>query len=174
MTVWQQIANLNWFDYATIVVILFSTLISLVRGFVKELISLVTWVVGFWLAFRFSGFLAKVLTDYISSQPIRVIVSFVAIFIVILIFGAIANFLISLILVKTGLSGTDRIIGMIFGFARGVLLIGVIILLLATTAFIKETWWQKSILIPHFQVIVDWLHGVLPQKFQELSALIPK
>lgn len=170
----EQITSLNWFDLAVIAVVLISTLLSLVRGFVKELVSLATWVIGFWVAFRFSHKLAPLFVRYISSLPIRTILSFGLILICVIIAGAVFNYLISMLLVKTGLDGTDRLIGMIFGFARGMLLVAIIILLLSTTSFVQEKWWQKSVLLPHFKVIVDWLQSMLPKKFQELSTLIPK
>lgn len=174
MSVFQQIANLNWFDYAIIAIILISTLLSLVRGFFKELISLATWIIGFWVAFRFGRHFASFFEGYISSQAVRTIVGFGLVFIVVVIIGAIFNYLISLLLVKTGLNGTDRIIGMIFGFARGVLLVAILILLFATTSLVQEVWWKKSVLLPHFKVVVDWLQSILPQKFHQLTAIIPK
>lgn len=174
MTFLQDIANFNWFDYTILGVIVISTLISLIRGFVKELVSLLTWVVGFWFALRFYTDFANILEGYINSQPVRTVVSFVMIFIIVLIFGAIFNYLISLLLIKTGLNGTDRLIGMLFGLTRGVLLIGVVLLLLSTTATVQDAWWKKSVLIPHFKFLVDWLHGMLPQKFSAISSVIPK
>ncbi|MCL5261342.1 MAG: CvpA family protein [Gammaproteobacteria bacterium] len=168
----MTLLNLNLVDYLIILVLLLSTLVSILRGFVKELISLLTWIIGFWVAYKFSDQGANFLKEYISNPSLRMIISFSTIFIVIVIFGAIINFLISMILVKTGLSGTDRALGVLFGFARGVLLIGMILLLISTTAFIEEGWWKKSVLIPHLQVVVNWLHGILPQKFTSMSNIL--
>jgi membrane protein required for colicin V production len=164
-----QLIAFNLTDYCILVVILISTLISLLRGFMREAISLVTWIVAFWCAFHFSNQLDSVLSPYISNATFRIISSCSIIFIIILIFGTMFNFLISLLVTKTGLSGTDRLLGMMFGLMRGVLLVAVILLFIATTAFSQETWFKNSQLIPQFKFIIVWLKSFLPDKLTLIS-----
>ena len=164
MNVPQELLHLNIIDYVIVAVILVSTLISLMRGFLKEFISLLIWVLGFWVSIQFYQAVAIILTPYIPNIAVRQVVSFSGIFLLTLIVGALFNYLFTFIIVKTGLSGTDRFLGMIFGCARGVLLIAVAILLVSSTSFVEEDWWHKSILIPHLQFVVDWLKAILPQK----------
>lgn len=174
----QQIFHMNWFDLLLVTIIAISALISLARGFIKEMISLATWIIGIWVAFKYSSNVTSLIDSYVnlSSLPagVRTLISFAVVFMLVLIGGAIFNFLISMLLVKTGLSGTDRLVGVLFGLARGVLLTSVIILLLSTTAFAQDDWYRSSTLIPHMQGIVDWLRGILPQKITDVSSLLPR
>lgn len=164
MTFSEGILQLNATDYTIIAVIFISVLISFVRGFFKELISLVIWIVGFLVAMNFYATCSGMLEPYITNASVRVIVSFAGLFISVLIIGAIFNCLLSFIIIKSGLSGFDRLLGMVFGCARGVLLISVVLLLISTTSFIQDDWWKKSVLIPHFQILIDWLRVFLPQQ----------
>lgn len=172
MAISEGLLQLNTTDYIIVVVVLMSTIISLTRGFFKELISLVIWILGFWVAIKFHDTCATMLTPYIANVSIRIIVSFSGLLLTVLIFGSIFNYLLSFIIIKSGLGGFDRLLGMIFGCTRGVLLVAVILLMISTTSFVQDEWWKKSILIPHFQVIVDWLRVFLPQKITSLVAVI--
>lgn len=168
----QGLVALNTADYIIMSVVFISVLISLIRGFFKELISMVIWIVGFWVAIKFYVVCSEILAPYISNVSVRIIVSFVGLFILVLIFGAIFNYLLSFIITKSGLGGFDRLLGIIFGCMRGVLLISVILLLVSMTSFVQDAWWKKSILIPHFQIIIDWLRVFLPQKITSLVGVI--
>lgn len=165
----QELIYPNVTDYIILAVVAVSILISLVRGFVKELISLVIWILGFWVAIKFYHALATVFEHYIANSAIRHITSFTVIFLAVLILGALFNYLLSFIIIKTGLSGTDRLLGMIFGFARGVLLVAMLLLLISSTSFIEDAWWKQSILIPHFHGLLAWLKSFLPEKMANIS-----
>ena len=150
-------------DYFIIGILVISTLISLVRGFVKEVISLITWVMAFVIAMAFSPMAAQWLPEVIDIPSMRVAAAFLALFIVVLLIGGIINWAISKAVEKTGLSGTDRSIGLIFGVARGVFIVAVLILLAGLTTMPQEPWWQKSLLVPHFTVVTLWIHALLPE-----------
>jgi membrane protein required for colicin V production len=94
-------------------------------------------------------------------------------FIVSLIIGGIFNYLLAQLVDRTGLSGTDRMLGMIFGVGRGVLLVGVLVLLGNFSPFAQDTWWQSSKLIPHFQGLALWLQNFLPVQFNQLAQYMP-
>jgi len=168
MTVPQELLHLNVTDCTIVAVVLMSTLISLIRGFFKELVSLIIWILGFWVAIKFHDSCGAMLAPHIANISIRIIVSFAGLLLTVLIFGSIFSYLLSFIIAKSGLGGFDRLLGMIFGCTRGVLLVAVILLLISTTSFVQDDWWKKSILIPHFQVIIDWLRIFLPQKITSL------
>jgi membrane protein required for colicin V production len=155
-----------WIDYVILGVIGLSTIISLVRGFVREALSLVVWVFAFWVAWTFFRELAGHLGVF-SVPSVRLGVAFAILFISTLIVGALVNYLIGQLVDKTGLSGTDRLIGMLFGAARGALLIGVLVLLAGLTPFPEDPWWQESRLLGHFQELATWLKGLLPEDIGE-------
>ncbi len=164
--------SLNVVDYIIVGVVLTSTLISLVRGFIKELMSLVIWALGFWVAIKLYERVATILVPHITNPVIRQMVSFAGIFFLVLIFGMLFNYLLTFIVTKSGLSGADRLFGMFFGCARGILFVAVILLLISATSFVQDEWWKKSIVIPHLQVVVDWLRIFLPQKMTDIAGAI--
>ena len=151
-----------WVDYAIIGIIALSALIGLLRGFVREALSLAAWVAAIWVAVEFSGRLAAVLTHYISVPSLRLMAAFAALFLGILILIGIINFLIVRLLAKTGLGGTDQMLGIVFGIARGVVIITLLILLAGATPFPKDPWWNQSTLIVYFEDLAAMARNLLP------------
>ncbi|HUX83546.1 MAG TPA: CvpA family protein [Halothiobacillus sp.] len=149
-------------DYAIIGVVLVSTLISLVRGFVKEVLSLLTWIAAFVIAMGFSQPAAAFVPKAVDIPSARVALAFLVLFVAVLIIGGIINWIISTLVNKTGLSGTDRSVGMVFGLARGVFIVSVLVLLAELTAMPREAWWQSSIFVPQFMIVANWIHALLP------------
>ena len=142
---------MNLADWAIVIVLTLSSVISLTRGFIKEALSLVIWIVALVVANVFSNRLEVFLTNVISTPSLRSIAAFALIFIGVLLIGALLNFLIGLIVKATGLSGTDRLFGMLFGFARGVLIVLVFLIYVPSYVPIKnDPWFQQSSLIPYF------------------------
>ncbi len=162
---------MSWLDLVIIGIILISTLISLVRGFVKESISLVSWILAGFIAFRYFSALAELLLPYVESPTIRAGAAFSVLFVSTLIIGAIINFMASQMVSKTGLSGTDKSLGMVFGAARGMLIVTLIVLLAALTSIPKEAWWQDALTIDYFTQMADWLKDMLPQDISSRFAI---
>ena len=172
MTIAQELLYPNITDYIIVSIVVVSILISLMRGFLKECISLFVWFLGFWVAIKFYHSFAVILAPYIASESIRQIGGFIGLFLLVLILGALFNYMLGFLVVKSGLSGTDRLFGMVFGCARGILLVAVILLMISATSFVEDDWWKKSILIPHLQVLVDWLRAFLPEKITSIAGVV--
>ncbi|NOX43465.1 MAG: CvpA family protein [Gammaproteobacteria bacterium] len=153
---------MQWFDVIILSIIGISAIISLIRGFVKEAMSLAGWVAAIWVSLTYSDVLAGLLAQYMSTPSIRFIVAFTSLFVVTLLLSALINFLVSQLVKKTGLSGTDRMIGVIFGVARGAAVVGILVLLAGLTPLPQDDWWQDSKLVGHFQQMATWASGQLP------------
>ena len=151
-----------WVDLVIVGIIALSALISLIRGFVKESISLVTWVAAGLLALRYYAPMAELLEPFIDSVTLRQWVGGGILFVVTLIAGAIVNFIVSQLVSKTGLSGTDKALGVVFGAARGVLIVTMVVLLASLTPMPEASWWQESTTIEFFQQLAEWVKAVIP------------
>lgn len=151
-----------WVDLFIIVVVVLSALISLIRGFVKESISLVTWIAAGVIALRYYTPMADLLEPFISSVTLRQWVGGGILFLVTLIVGAIVNFIVGQLVSKTGLSGTDKALGVVFGAARGVLIVIMLVLLASLTPMPEADWWKDSTLIEYFQQMAEWVRGIIP------------
>lgn len=151
-----------WVDYVILGIIGLSAVISLVRGFVREALSLVVWVAAFWVSWAFFRPLAAQL-DWFTVPSVRLGASFAILFVATLMVGALLNFLVGQLVEKTGLSGTDRLIGVLFGAARGGVLVAVLVLLAGLTPLPNDPWWQESQLIGYFQELAIWLKTLLPE-----------
>ncbi len=151
----------TWVDWAFIAIIVVSSLISLSRGFVKEALSLLTWIIAGAVAWMFGGALSQHLGGWIETPSARVIAACAILFIVTLLVGALINYLIGELIRVTGLSGTDRFLGMVFGAARGGLLVVVLVGLLSLAPVQEDPWWRQSVLLPHFLMVADWSKNLI-------------
>ena len=150
-------------DVVVIFVICLSALFSLMRGFVKEAISLSTWIVAIWLAATFASKLAAVLPLSIESEAVRQTVGFGVLFILSLMLGALINVLVSQVVKKTGLSGADRIFGVVFGVLRGGLIVVVFVVIGGMTPLPEADWWQSSVLLEWFESVAIVIQGYIPE-----------
>ncbi len=153
---------MNWVDYTIVGIIGLSALISLIRGFVTEVLSLIVWVVSFWVAWTFFRDVAEPLAPWIPLPSARLGVAFVLLFLVSLIIGGFLNFLVGRLVDRTGLTGTDRLLGAIFGLARGAVVVAALVFLAGLTPLPNDPWWRDSQLIRHFQELAFWLLSLLP------------
>lgn len=148
-------------DWAILGIVAISALISLKRGFVKEALSLVTWIIAGVVAWMFGAGLSVYLVNYIETPSFRVIAACTILFVATLLVGAMINFLIGELIRVTGLSGTDRFLGMVFGAARGGLLVVVAVGLLSLGPVQQDQWWQQSRLVPQFLMVADWSKNLI-------------
>ena len=156
---------LNWLDILILGVLLISSLVGLARGLVREVLSLVAWGLAIWVGITFSGLLADYLENSIPSPTARSAAAFGILFLFTLLIAGMVGSMLTNLLQVTGLSGIDRVAGLLFGLARGVLVVTALIVLAQQTPVPKEIWWSQSQLIPLFQSLVIWVNTQLPPGF---------
>ncbi|HEY0178754.1 MAG TPA: CvpA family protein [Dokdonella sp.] len=153
---------MNWADYAILAVLGLSVLMGLWRGFVGEVLALACWACAFWVAWMLGPALAERFSASISTPSVRVLLAYALCFVAVLIAGAIVTFLMRKLVEGSGLSGSDRLLGMVFGLVRGVALVVLVVLLLGFTPFARDPWWSQSRLMPGFERGAHWLGAQLP------------
>lgn len=158
---------MNWADYIIIGIIALSVIISLWRGLFKEVLGLTVWGVAAWLAFKYSNQAQALFENSITVPSARMAVGFGLVFIAALIGGGMISFLLGKLIKSTGLSGTDRFLGMFFGVARAGVLMIVLVMAAGFTPLPKDPWWQQSALLPHFESLADWASQFLPPNMQQ-------
>lgn len=159
---------MNGADLVILIVLALSVAVSLFRGFVKEVFSILVWVAAAFAAFQASPMLAEALMPHVDVPSARTIIAFVAVFVLVLIVGGLVNYLVGQVVEKTGLSATDRLFGGLFGLARGLVIVLIAVMLARITPFPNDPWWQQSRLIPRFDTMADWTVGFLPASVQDL------
>ena len=147
-------------DIIILIVVLLSAVIGLVRGLVKEVVSLVVWLAAFIIAMAFATTVADEIVSADLDPRVRVVIGFAIVFVIVLIAGGLVQWLLSKLIQSTGLSGTDRFLGFLFGSIRGAVV--VIVALIAVRPFVEaDDWWAESELRPQLlafeQDVVDLL-----------------
>lgn len=156
--------ELNWADFAIIGIIFLSAFISVIRGFIREAISLATWVFAIWASLRYTLLVSSYLTEAINLTTLRIGTAALIIFISVLIVGAVINYIVGQLIEKTRFSGTDRTLGAVFGMLRGALIVAIIIVLASLTPIPQEPWWKQSAFLPVLQEKIMVYKVYLPEQ----------
>lgn len=155
------------FDYAVLSVLAVSMLLSVMRGAVRELLSLAGWVVAFMAAKSMAGNFAPLLPASIEDESLRMSVAFVAIFLATLLAMGLVAMLASAMIKTVGLGFVDRLLGSLFGLVRGLLIVLLVILSAGLTALPQEPFWQKALLSKPLETAVQVMMPWLPQALSE-------
>ena len=150
------------FDYFIVGILTVSILFSIRRGFVREALSLLTWIAAVVVSRLFAGHLSVLLKSQIETDLLRMGASYIILFIGTLITGGMINFVMSEFVKRTGLTNTDRFLGMIFGLARGGLVVLLVVAALHYFAPVEdEAWYKQSRLVPGIIVVIEKLSPIL-------------
>jgi membrane protein required for colicin V production len=158
---------MHWPDYAILAIVAISILVGALRGFVKEVFSLLVWAAAFIVAYQFSGDIAGLMEEHVSLPSARTALGFTGLFVAVLLVGGLLNYLIGRLVESTGLSGTDRLLGGLFGAARGLFLVVAVLLVAGFTPIPADPWWKGSATIQRMMPLVEWASGYLPETVRE-------
>ena len=152
--------NFSTVDWVIIVVLGLSILLSLWRGFVLEAVSLAGWIVAFVIANMFVGELATFLQQWIANATGRYVAAYALLFVGMLMVAGIVGKLSAQVVKVTGLTLLDRLLGTVFGFARGVIIVLVVIYVLRQLAPPQNLLWlDQSQLMPHVDMLGQWVQA---------------
>jgi membrane protein required for colicin V production len=165
---------MEYVDYAVLGIIAISILVGVLRGFITEAFSLAVWAAAFLVAFQYSGALALQLESYIELPSARTSLAFAGLFLSVLLVGGLITFLVGKLVEKTGLSGTDRLLGGVFGSIRGLVLVLVMMLVAGLTPVPQDPWWQQSRSIQSLMPLAEWSAQFLPDYILEHMELTPE
>lgn len=149
-----------FFDVVLILIMLASMAMGVVRGFFRELLSLVGWILAIWVAWEYSYALEPYLGAGLSPGA-KIWASRLILFISVLVLSLLISSLVSMIVQRTVLSVPDRSLGMLFGFARGVILIGLVIMGAEILQMPDQPWWDESKMVPYGTAVADWMQQFL-------------
>ncbi len=149
-------------DIALLVIIVISALLSLLRGLTREVLSLAAWIIAFWVARMFNPDAALWVSSFISLPSAQWAVGFGLLFFVTLLAMGLINYLVGRVIAATGLSATDRVLGIVFGVLRGVAVVTLLIFLATFTPLTKDPWWSQSVVVPKVLPMAMWLRARIP------------
>lgn len=158
------------FDYFVLAVMAVSLLVGVARGVVSEILALLAWVAAFVAARMWAAPAGSLLLAEVSDPLWRTLAGFVAVFVAVLILFALLRWAMSLLLKAAGLRPLDRVLGALFGVARGVLVLLVLVLLAGLTPLPQQPWWRQAIFAPPLETGVlavrPWLPAELAKRIQ--------
>jgi membrane protein required for colicin V production len=136
-------------DYILIVLVAISGVVGVLRGFIREALSVLVWILALWGAARFGGQLGPLLRPALEDPALQLWAARTLIFVGILFAGSLLGWLVGYLIRNSPVTGTDRVLGLLFGLARGAIAIVLVLLVLEEAGFASESWWQRSKLIPY-------------------------
>ncbi len=151
-------------DVLIAVVLLGSTIIGLLRGFVREAVSVVFWIVAIWSAWKFGPVVEPHLGGVLTNPNIAPWVGRLTVLVLVLVIGWVVAMLLSYFTRSLGLGAMDRVFGLMFGILRGMVLVGLMVIGGELLHLNQEEWWGRSKLIPYGETTGDWLRAMVGEK----------
>lgn len=163
---------MHWIDIGIIIIVILSTVVGIYRGFIKEVLTLLSWVIGITLAYNFYHLLSPYL-EFIKIPIIRSVVAGVIIFISVIMLLSVVNFILSKSLGLVGFKWFDRSLGAGFGVVRAIALMSILVIFLSPDFSVNskgknisisssDKWSQGSLLYPKVERVADGLQKQLP------------
>jgi membrane protein required for colicin V production len=155
---------MNWADYVIIALVVSACIAGLLRGLLREGVALLTWVVGLWLAWTYSGLIESHLGGALSGEDVRPWAARTVIFLAVLLIGTLIGLLVSHFVRLSIFAATDSFLGGLFGFIRGLVMVGVLVMLCHAVRLDNEPWWRTSVLVPYAERGANVLRGLVGER----------
>lgn len=150
------------FDYLLIAIVLVSALFGVLRGFIREALSLATWIAAVWLAWALAPAAVPLLGGLDSAQA-RLWLARVLLFVAVVALGALVSHFVASLIRRSALSGVDRGLGALFGLARGALLMALVVVAVQAVVLQPGTWWTESRIAPYGLAVAAWVGGLFDE-----------
>lgn len=154
--------RMAWVDYVFVGIVLISVLWGALRGFIREALSLATWILAFVVSLGYGPEFAEQLRPTITSDPLRLIAGYAVPFFGVLLVGGLLIWIISWMVRGAGLAPLDRMLGSGFGLLRGGFIVVALVIVAGFTALGREPWWRQSQIIPQIQPFAKELQALIP------------
>ena len=151
------------FDYSVLLIIGISIIVSMMRGAVREVLAIVGWLAAFYVAKTYASQLIPLLPANIPSEPLKILAAFVILFLAVLLISSLLCIALSGVIKKIGLNWLNRGIGAMFGFARGLLIVCVLVFLAGLTSFPKDGRWTNAMFSSPLEALVKTMLPLVPQ-----------
>jgi membrane protein required for colicin V production len=158
---------MNFVDYVIMAIVLISAGVGIIRGFLREAIALVTWILALVLAWQFSDSIEPYLGGLLADPQVRPWAARTLIVLFVLLVGMATGAILGYFVRLSIFSGMDRFLGFFFGLLRGVLLIGIFVALGQLVHLESESWWKRSVLVPFGKDVAGVLRSVVGEQLSE-------
>jgi len=163
--------SLTGADLLIVLVVLASTVIGVFRGFIREAVALVFWIVGLWCAWTFGHLVEPYLGGCLADPAVRPWLGRLVVLVAVLFVGYVVGAILSYVMRGAGLGTIDRLIGMLFGLLRGMVLVGVMVICGELLHLNHEPWWRNAKLITYGETLGDWLRSMVGEKGEPWAKL---
>jgi membrane protein required for colicin V production len=153
---------MTMFDYVVLFIMAVSVLASLMRGAVKEFLSIAAWVLAFYVAQNYASLLIPLLPEAIPSEMLKMMAAFLILFLAVLFISSLISIAITSLLSKVGIGWFNRLVGALFGLAKGLLIVCVLVFLAGMTQLPKDALWTNAMLSAPLEALVKSLMPLLP------------
>jgi len=155
---------MNVTDYLVITAVVISAVVGALRGFLREAVAVVAWLLALFVAWHFSDLVEPHLGGLLAGSAVKPWAARVIIVLLILLLGAAIGAMLSHFVRLSIFSGMDRFLGLVFGLARGVVLLGVFVILGQALRLNDERWWSRSLMIPYGESVANGLRTLVGEK----------
>jgi len=162
-------------DYLLAGAVMLSMLFGAIRGFLRESVALLGWLVGLWLAWRYAGVVEPYLGGALAGTVLQAWVARILVLICVVMAGWLLGSLLSYLVQRSGLTlGVDRMLGALFGVVRGAVIVGFAVMLGQAAELEAEPWWQASRLLPVGEEMAGVLRGYVETGRELVEEAIPE
>lgn len=154
---------MTWLDITIVVLLAVSTVVSLVRGMTREVLSLAAWIVAFGMAIFYANRVSGLFSGFVHVPWLRYVGSFLLVLVAALLLASMLSRFIGMAIKTSGMGMGDRLLGMVFGFVRGIVVVALLTVLMSTMPVADEAWWKESKLMPYFRGGTQWLMKYVPR-----------